>query len=159
LQEKSLRDHFAGQPDDHFDECLYEAAERSMTKLEGASRKLIELFYYERKSMQEICDILHYKNTDTAKNQKCKSMVRLRKLFEEERMCASVADGRTENHPDRSAPGSLTRLAGQEPFQRVTPRQDAAMVPTHQEIRYHGRLRNQASSGLGNWVDKVVPGL
>ena len=34
--------------------------------------------------MQEITDAMQYKNPETAKNQKCKCMARLRKLVDEE---------------------------------------------------------------------------
>jgi RNA polymerase sigma-70 factor (ECF subfamily) len=43
----------------------------------------VDLYYYQKKSMQEISDLLNYKNADTAKNQKCKCMAKLRKLYEE----------------------------------------------------------------------------
>ena len=66
------------------DESFFEAANKALARLSSPARKIIELFYYERKSMKEICALLNYKNPETAKNQKCKSMARLRKLFEEE---------------------------------------------------------------------------
>ncbi|MEX2232503.1 MAG: sigma-70 family RNA polymerase sigma factor [Cyclobacteriaceae bacterium] len=83
-QEKSLRQFFIDESDDQTDEYVFEAVNKALAKLGDSGRKLIELFYYERKSMEEICMMMNYKNADTAKNQKCKSMARLRKLFEEE---------------------------------------------------------------------------
>ncbi len=83
-QERSLREYFVDEPNDQIDECIFEAANKAVAKLGANGRKLIELFYFERKSMKEISTILKYNNSATAKNQKCKSMARLRKLFEEE---------------------------------------------------------------------------
>jgi RNA polymerase sigma factor (sigma-70 family) len=82
--DKLLKEHFLSETDDHMDESFFEAASNALAKLDGPRRRLIELYYYERKSMEEISSILHYSNADTAKNQKCKSMVRLRQLFQEE---------------------------------------------------------------------------
>ena len=45
-----------------------------------ACRKLLVLFYYQKKSMEEICVELNYANADTAKNQKYKCIQRLKKL-------------------------------------------------------------------------------
>ncbi len=83
-QERSLREYFVDEPNDQIDECVFEAANKAVAKLGDNGRKLIELFYFERKSMKEISTILKYNNSATAKNQKCKSMARLRELFEEE---------------------------------------------------------------------------
>lgn len=44
-----------------------------------ACRQLLILFYYRKKSMQEICDRLGYSNADTAKTQKYKCLQKLRK--------------------------------------------------------------------------------
>ncbi|GGZ33225.1 hypothetical protein GCM10007049_28590 [Echinicola pacifica] len=43
-------------------------------------KKLLELVYYENRSMEDIAHALNYKNPDTAKNQKYKCMQRLKKL-------------------------------------------------------------------------------
>ena len=83
-QDKLLQAYFRDDTDDQPDESFFDAASSALAKLDEPRRRLIELFYYERKSMEEISSILHYSNADTAKNQKCKSMVRLRRLFEEE---------------------------------------------------------------------------
>jgi RNA polymerase sigma-70 factor (ECF subfamily) len=40
--------------------------------------------------MEEISLALNYKNSDTAKNQKCKCMARLRSLFEKELSATTV---------------------------------------------------------------------
>jgi len=75
---------FVDETDQQIEEYVFEAANRAVAGLDKPGRTLIELYYYERKSMQEISAIMNYKNADTAKNQKCKSMARLRKLFEAE---------------------------------------------------------------------------
>lgn len=83
-KDKLLKEHILGETDDQLDESFFEAASKALAKLDEPRRRLIELYYYERKSMEEISCMLHFSNADTAKNQKCKSMVRLRQLFQEE---------------------------------------------------------------------------
>jgi len=56
----------------------------ALEKLGQPCQRIVELFYFEKKNMTEISEALGYKNPDTAKNQKCKCMARLRKLFSEE---------------------------------------------------------------------------
>ncbi len=55
-----------------------------LKKIGPPCRQLLEQFYFNRKSMEEITVSLGYKNADTAKNQKYKCMGRLRKFYEEE---------------------------------------------------------------------------
>jgi RNA polymerase sigma factor (sigma-70 family) len=43
--------------------------------------KLLELYYFEDKSMVEIAEEMDYNNSDTTKNQKYKCIKRLRKIF------------------------------------------------------------------------------
>ena len=50
-----------------------------------ACRKLLILFYYRRKSMEEISVTLNYSNADTAKNQKYKCIQRLKKMIVEKK--------------------------------------------------------------------------
>jgi RNA polymerase sigma factor (sigma-70 family) len=45
-----------------------------------ACRKLLVLFYYRKKSMEEICVELNYSNADTIKTQKYKCIQRLKKM-------------------------------------------------------------------------------
>ena len=82
--DKFVQEYFMDNTDDQLNESFLDAASSALAKLDEPRRRLIELFYYERKSMEEISSIMHYRNADTAKNQKCKSMMRLRRLFEEE---------------------------------------------------------------------------
>ncbi|MBL4708876.1 MAG: sigma-70 family RNA polymerase sigma factor [Flavobacteriales bacterium] len=54
--------------------------EKSFKRLGIGCRKLLNLFYYQRKSIREITELLGYKNEATAKNQKYKCMQKLREL-------------------------------------------------------------------------------
>jgi RNA polymerase sigma-70 factor (ECF subfamily) len=83
-QEKWLKEYLIDEPDNTVDDELFNTAKNALGKLGQPCQKLIELFYYERKNMEEISALMSYKNAETAKNQKCKCMARLRKLFEEE---------------------------------------------------------------------------
>jgi RNA polymerase sigma-70 factor (ECF subfamily) len=58
---------------------------RCFERIGDPCRKLLELFYFNQKNMEEITAELGYKNSETAKNQKYKCMERLRKLVEGER--------------------------------------------------------------------------
>lgn len=62
-------------------EFKYEQLSDAMQKLGEPCSKLIELFYIQKKSMQEIADLLAYTNADTAKVQKYKCITRLKKIF------------------------------------------------------------------------------
>ncbi len=54
--------------------------EASLKKLSDHCRKLLNLYYYQKLSMEDIMEKLDYKNANTAKNQKYKCMQQLRKL-------------------------------------------------------------------------------
>ena len=85
-----LKEFLIDEPDDKPDEQLFMIATRVLGNLGQPCQRLVELFYYERKSMEEISAELNYKNADTAKNQKCKCMARLRSLFEKEMSTTTV---------------------------------------------------------------------
>ena len=55
-----------------------------LTKMGDPCKKILELYYYHRKSMIEITETLDYKNSDTAKNLKYKCLQRLRQLLKKE---------------------------------------------------------------------------
>ncbi len=55
-----------------------------LKKLGPPCQELLEMFYFCKKSMEELTLSLGYKNADTAKSQKYKCMSRLRKYYEEE---------------------------------------------------------------------------
>jgi RNA polymerase sigma-70 factor (ECF subfamily) len=62
-------------------ELLFEQLELSLEALGDPCKRILELYYYYKKSLIEIADMLEYKNTDTVKNLKYKCLGRLRKLY------------------------------------------------------------------------------
>jgi RNA polymerase sigma-70 factor (ECF subfamily) len=58
---------------------------RCFDRIGDPCNRLLQLFYFDQKSMEEISAELGYKNPETAKNQKYKCMERLRKLVAGER--------------------------------------------------------------------------
>ena len=83
-KEKWLKENLIDEPTSRIDDVIFERAKSALAKLGQPCQRLIELFYYEKKSIPEITLAMNYKNPETAKNQKCKCMARLRKIFEEE---------------------------------------------------------------------------
>ncbi|MCG8701409.1 MAG: sigma-70 family RNA polymerase sigma factor [Bacteroidales bacterium] len=65
-------------------EIQFKAVKASLEKLGDPCKRLLELYYYHRKSMDEISNDLDYKNQSTTKNVKYKCLVRLRKIFQDE---------------------------------------------------------------------------
>ena len=59
----------------------YQVMRSAMGKIGEPCKSLIEAFYVHRKNMQEIADFFGYTNSDNAKNQKYKCLIRLKKLF------------------------------------------------------------------------------
>lgn len=55
--------------------------ERAMGGLGEPCKSLLEAFYLQKRSMQEIAGSFGYTNAENAKNQKYKCLVRLKKLF------------------------------------------------------------------------------
>lgn len=55
--------------------------EKAMSGLGEPCKSLLEAFYLEKKSMQEIATGFGYTNAENAKNQKYKCLMRLKKLF------------------------------------------------------------------------------
>lgn len=89
-QQQWLQEYLADEPDEKVDENLFALAKKALAGLGQPCQQLLELFYYERKNMEEISLAMNYKNADTAKNQKCKCMARLRSLFEKEMNTTTV---------------------------------------------------------------------
>jgi len=56
----------------------------SLKTLGDPCSTVLQLFYYEKQSMEQIADKQGYKNKDTAKNLKHKCLKRLRKIYHEE---------------------------------------------------------------------------
>lgn len=64
-----------------------EHIERCLQKLGEPGRTILELYYYQGKSMQQIAKMLKYKNSETAKNLKYKCLNRLKKIvFQDEQI-------------------------------------------------------------------------
>lgn len=59
----------------------FELMESALKNLGEPCKTIIEDFYIQNKSMQEICDKFGYTNSDNAKTQKYKCLQRLKKLF------------------------------------------------------------------------------
>ncbi len=55
--------------------------DRAMNSLGEPCKSLLEAFYIEKKSMDQIALLFGYTNADNAKNQKYKCLMRLKKLF------------------------------------------------------------------------------
>jgi DNA-directed RNA polymerase specialized sigma24 family protein len=55
--------------------------ERAMGSLGEPCKSLLEAFYMQKRSMQEIASTFGYTNSENAKNQKYKCLMRLKKLF------------------------------------------------------------------------------
>ena len=59
----------------------YQLMEKSIKNLGEPCKSLLEAYYLQQKSMQEIASNFGYTNADNAKNQKYKCLMRLKKLF------------------------------------------------------------------------------
>src|SRR5690606_12707052 len=55
--------------------------ERALNELGEPCKTIIEDYYIQNRSMQEICEKFGYTNADNAKTQKYKCLQRLKKLF------------------------------------------------------------------------------
>ncbi len=60
---------------------MFKHMETVLSHLGEPCRTIIEDFYINNKSMQEICEKFGYTNADNAKNQKYKCLQRLKKMF------------------------------------------------------------------------------
>lgn len=59
----------------------FKQMDEALSHLGEPCKTIIEEFYINNKSMQEICEAFGYTNADNAKNQKYKCLQRLKKLF------------------------------------------------------------------------------
>jgi len=62
------------------EEEKFQQLEKGLEQLGSPCREIIEMKYYEQRSVEYIADKLGYKNISSAKNQKYKCMQRLKKL-------------------------------------------------------------------------------
>lgn len=63
-----------------FDERLA-MVEKCLSEIGDPCKGILEQFYYHKRSMNEISEILEYKNSDTVKNLKYKCLQRLKQIF------------------------------------------------------------------------------
>ncbi len=66
--------------DDGFEDRLI-MVEKSMFKLGDPCKSILKYYYYHKKSMTEISEIMGYKNGDTVKNLKYRCLQRLKHIF------------------------------------------------------------------------------
>ncbi|MFV0605072.1 MAG: RNA polymerase sigma factor [Niabella sp.] len=59
----------------------YEMMHVSIAKLGDPCKSLLEAFYFQKKSMQDISEEFGYTNSENAKTQKYKCLMRLKKIF------------------------------------------------------------------------------
>ncbi len=62
-------------------ETEFEMMHQSINKLGEPCKSLLEAFYFQKKSMQDIADGFGYTNAENAKTQKYKCLMRLKKIF------------------------------------------------------------------------------
>lgn len=72
--EEDLEEH--EQKDSHF-----RLMEKSLNNLGEPCKSLLEAYYLSKRNMQEIAEDFGYTNSDNAKNQKYKCLIRLKKMF------------------------------------------------------------------------------
>lgn len=71
-----------GEVEDHEKRnAEFSMMEKAMSGLGEPCKSLLEAFYMQKKSMQEIAGNFGYTNAENAKNQKYKCLMRLKKLF------------------------------------------------------------------------------
>lgn len=80
---------FSVSPDPMMEEYNHEndkinLVKSSLNQLGEPCKSILEQYYYHKKNMKEIAEVLQYKNTDTAKNQKYKCLQRLKRIFQEQ---------------------------------------------------------------------------
>ncbi len=64
-QEKWLKEYLIDEPEQPVDENLFTVAQNALNDLGQPCQQLLEMYYYEKKSMEEISEKLNYKNADT----------------------------------------------------------------------------------------------
>lgn len=63
---------------------LLNISQKALQILGDPCKSILELYYFHRRSMQEISDQMGYKNEHSTKNQKYKCLNKLRKIFRKE---------------------------------------------------------------------------
>ena len=62
-------------------EAAFDIMDRALNSLGEPCKSLLEAYYLNKKGMQEIAAEFGYTNSDNAKNQKYKCLIRLKKMF------------------------------------------------------------------------------
>ena len=62
-------------------ETKINAVDNMLHNMGDPCKSILQLYYYKRFSMTEVCTQMGYKNSDTVKNQKYKCLKRLQKLL------------------------------------------------------------------------------
>jgi RNA polymerase sigma factor (sigma-70 family) len=76
-----LQNHLQQETDsENVYEINLEIVSQNFNRLGEPCHEILDQYYFHRKSMEEICVSLGYKNPETVKNQKYKCMERLRKM-------------------------------------------------------------------------------
>ena len=55
--------------------------EQCLQQIGDPCKSILQYYYYHKKSMQDIAELLDYKNSETVKNLKYKCLMRLKKIF------------------------------------------------------------------------------
>jgi RNA polymerase sigma factor (sigma-70 family) len=76
-----LTTYITDQSTEADDDMAIELASLALNQLGQPCQNILELFYYQNKSMEEITIIHGYKNADTTKNQKYKCLKRLQAIY------------------------------------------------------------------------------
>jgi RNA polymerase sigma-70 factor (ECF subfamily) len=66
-------------------EEIYHNLEAALQELGEPCKTVLNLFYYQNKGIDEIAAALHYKGNDSAKTQKYKCLMRLKKIFAQQK--------------------------------------------------------------------------
>ena len=82
----SFQDYHANMADEGIEEKkkkegMISLSRKCLELLGDPCRKLLELYYYHRKNMQQIAEEMGYKNENSTKNQKYKCLEKLRVMF------------------------------------------------------------------------------
>lgn len=79
VEDKEYENIDLNEPSEEF--FKYKKLFITLEKLGNPCKKILELFYVEKLSMNQIAEIMGYTNAENAKNQKYKCLLRLKKLF------------------------------------------------------------------------------
>ncbi|MEM9829569.1 MAG: sigma-70 family RNA polymerase sigma factor [Bacteroidota bacterium] len=82
IDEEKIADHYELKLQKEEKEIEYQLIESNLEKLDKKTQDLILMFYYQNRSMEYIAEKLNYKNAASAKNQKYKCIIKLRKTLE-----------------------------------------------------------------------------